>query len=140
MGVIAAEYTTRWKVRVYELDSNGHVNNAVYLNYVEEIASEHARLMGFGADWTKAAGGTWVVRSHEMTFHQPAGYGDEMELTTRVGEMKGASGLRETIIRRASDGTPIAEVRTRWVWIRLSDGRPTRVPADLREAFKTASG
>jgi acyl-ACP thioesterase len=36
------EYAARWVVRNYELDSNGHVNNAVYLNWAEEIASRHA--------------------------------------------------------------------------------------------------
>jgi len=136
MSGLATEYTTRWKVRVYELDSNGHVNNSVYLNYVEEVASEHAQLLGFGAEWVRSAGGAWVVRSHEVTYHQPANYNDVLEITTRVGEMKGASGLRDTVIKRAVDGVLIAEVRTKWVWVRLSDGRPTRVPADLLAAFQ----
>ena len=36
------EFTLRWPVRGYELDSNGHVNNAVYLSWAEELATSHA--------------------------------------------------------------------------------------------------
>ena len=35
-------YTTTWRVRSYELDANGHVNNAVYVAYAEEVANQHA--------------------------------------------------------------------------------------------------
>ena len=35
-------YNTRWLVRSYEIDQNGHVNNAVYLNYAEAVTVEHA--------------------------------------------------------------------------------------------------
>lgn len=128
-------YRTRWRVRVYELDANGHVNNAVYLNYAEQVAVEHAEALGFGREWTSAHAGTWVVRRHEMTFRQPAVYGDELELTTRVEAPKGARGVRRTSIVRAGDGTPIADIVTEWVWVRLPDGRPARVPLELIAAF-----
>ena len=41
-------FTARWRVRSYELDSNGHVNNAVYLAYAEELATLHAEALGEG--------------------------------------------------------------------------------------------
>src|SRR5688500_14426921 len=50
-------YTTRWAVRTYELDVNGHVNNSVYLNYAEQIATEHAEAVGFGREWNTGQGG-----------------------------------------------------------------------------------
>ena len=45
-------FTTRWRVRSYELDSNGHVNNSVYLAYAEEVAVLDAEARGFGKAWT----------------------------------------------------------------------------------------
>ncbi len=128
-------YSSRWRVRTYELDVNGHVNNAVYLNYAEQIATEHAEAAGFGRDWTLAQGGAWVVRRHEIVYHQPARYGEELELTTRVEELRGARGRRLTSIVRVEDGVPIADVHTEWVWVRGSDGRPARVPSALVEFF-----
>jgi acyl-CoA thioester hydrolase len=134
-----SSFTTRWRVRSYELDSNGHVNNAVYLAYAEEVAVMHAEVLGFGREWTLAQGGAWVVRRHEITYHRPARFADELELTTTVVDMRGARAYRRTTIALI-DATLLAELTTEWVWVRASDGRPTRVPEALVEAFSGGPG
>ena len=113
-------------MRSYELDSNGHVNNSVYLAYAEEVAVLHAEAAGFGKAWTTEQGGGWVVRKHEIV---------DLELTTTLVNMRGARGVRQTSITRA-DGTRLADITTEWVWVRASDGRPTRVPTALIDAFQ----
>jgi acyl-CoA thioester hydrolase len=135
MSADRTAYTTRWRVRTYELDLNGHVNNAVYLNWVEQVATEHTEAAGFGRAWTLAQGAAWVVRRHEIIYRRPAVYGDELEVTTRAMLLKGARGLRDTSITRAADAALIAEVHTEWVWVRLADGRPLRVPDVLVQFF-----
>jgi len=134
---VRTTYRTCWRVRQYELDVNGHVNNAVYLNYAEQVATEHADAAGFGPEWTAGQGGGWVVHRHEITYYRPARYGDELELVTRVEPMRGARGYRRTCISRLPAGEPIAEVGTEWVWVRLADGRPVRPPAQLLEFFRS---
>lgn len=133
------EYTMRWPVRGYELDSNGHVNNSVYLSWAEEIATAHAEAAGYGRDWSAQRGGGWVVRRSEITYHRPAVYGDLVEITVRVELVKGVRGVRRTTIRREPDGVLFAEVLTEWVWVRLSDGRPMPVPAELVELAAPAT-
>lgn len=123
----------RWPVRGYELDSRGHVNNAVYLSWAEEVATAHAEAAGYGREWSAHHGGGWVIRRTEITYHQPALYGDAVEVTVRVELVKGARGVRRTTIRRISDATLLADLLTEWVWVRLSDGRPTAVPRELVE-------
>ena len=125
------QFTMRWPVRGYELDSRGHVNNAVYLSWAEEIATAHAEAAGYGREWSEEHGGGWVIRRTEITYHRPAVYGDEVELTVKVELVRGARGVRRTTIRRAADGELFAEVLTEWVWVRLSDGRATQVPQEL---------
>jgi acyl-CoA thioester hydrolase len=132
-GADPLEYTMRWPVRGYELDSNGHVNNAVYLSWVEELATAHAEAAGYGRAWCAEKGGGWVIRRSEIIYHQPARYGDLVELTVFVELVKGARGVRRTSIRRAEDGTLFAEARTEWVWVRLTDGRAMAAPAELVE-------
>lgn len=112
----------RWPVRGYELDSRGHVNNAVYLSWAEEIATAHAEAAGYGREWSAQRGGGWVIRHIDITYHRPAVYGDEVEVTVRVELVKGVRGVRRTTIRRVSDGVLFAELLTEWVWVRLSDG------------------
>jgi acyl-CoA thioester hydrolase len=124
-------FTDRWRVRQYELDVNGHVNNAVYLNYAEEMAARHAEASGFGAAWAAAHNGGWVIRRNEVVYHSPALVGDDLELTVRVELIKGARGQRRTTISRLADKVLLAEVFTEWVWVRQSDGRPAAVPSEL---------
>jgi acyl-CoA thioester hydrolase len=122
-------------VRSYELDSNAHVNNAVYVAYAEDLAAQHAELLGFGREWTLARGALWVARRHDITYLRPAGYGDVLELTTQVEEMRGARAMRHTTIRLASDATPVVDMRTEWVWLRAATGRPERIPPEILAAF-----
>jgi acyl-CoA thioester hydrolase len=127
------EFTLTWPVRGYELDSNGHVNNAVYLSWSEELATAHAEAAGYGRDWSVSHGGGWVIRRTEITYHRPAVYGDEVELTVRVELVRGARGVRRTTISRVADRELLAEVLTEWVWVRIRDGRPAPAPPELVE-------
>ena len=128
-------YTTTWRVRSYELDANGHVNNSVYVAYAEEVANQHSEALGFGREWTRDNAGAWVVRRHEITYFLAATYGDELELTTEVQQMRGARAIRNTVIRLVQNGSLVVEMQTEWVWIRLSDGRPARIPPTALAAF-----
>ena len=78
----AWRHTVRWPVRQYELDLYGHVNNAVYLNWIEQAAIDHVEALGFGRDWAAEQGGGWVVREHRVTYHRPVVYGDVVLVTT----------------------------------------------------------
>jgi acyl-CoA thioester hydrolase len=130
-GVDRLEHSEQWRVRTYELDSNGHVNNAVYLNYAEQVAADHAEALGYGRAWSERHQVAWAAHEHQITYHRPAMYRDLLRLTTRVQAMGGVRATRHTTIRREPDGELLAEVTTVWVCVRLSDQRPTRIPADL---------
>jgi acyl-CoA thioester hydrolase len=132
-------YTMRWPVRTYEVDENGHVNNAVYLQWAEYLAAEHAEACGWGRVWSIEQGGAWLVRRHEVLYHVPARREDEVELTVEVLKLGGVRGTRHTTIRRASDAALLAEVQSEWVWVRISDGRPGRVPGVILEAYRAAT-
>ena len=129
------EHTLRFRVRSYELDQNGHVNNATYVAWAENVTNEHAEAIGFGRAWSLERGGGWVVRRHEATYHLPAVALDEIEATVRVEGVSGVRGWRRTWIRRAGDGALLAEVFSEWAWVRSADGRPARVPDEIVAAF-----
>lgn len=129
-----AQHTLRVRVRYYEMDALGHVNNAVYLHYIEEAAIEHARRLGFDDARWHALGGAWVVRRHEIDYRLPSVAGDELDVTTRIASIERASATRHTTIVRATDGSLIAEALTFWVWVGL-DGRPRRIPAEVISAM-----
>lgn len=129
------EFSEEWRVRTFELDSNGHVNNAVYLNYAEQIATEHAEALGYGREWAEQHQVGWAAREHHIVYHRPAVYRDLLRLTTRVQSVSRVRVIRHTEIRRESDDELLAEVTTQWVCIRIADQRPTRIPADLLDRY-----
>jgi len=114
-------------------DRQGHVNNAVYLHYVEEAAVEHARQLGFGAERRRELGGAWVVRRHEIEYLRAAVAGDRLRVETRVANMKAANSVRRTEIFRNQE--LLCRAATDWVYVDLRRGRPLRIPEDLRAAF-----
>ncbi|MGH7610577.1 MAG: acyl-CoA thioesterase [Candidatus Dormibacteria bacterium] len=131
MALDPLQFTARWRVRQYEVDSQGHLNNAVYLNYAEELAARHAEACGYGRAWSKARGGRWVIRRHEIDYHLPCLFGDELELRVQVLLVRGARGQRRTTVRRLPEGVLAASIFTEWVWVRATDGRPAPAPAEL---------
>jgi acyl-CoA thioester hydrolase len=132
-------YSERWRVRNNELDSNGHVNNSVYLAWAEEIATRHAEAAGYGRAWSEERGGGWVIHKTEITYHRPAVYNDIVEVAVDVELIRGARGIRSTRITRSHGDELLAELWTEWAWVRLTDGRPMRVPPELAELAAPAT-
>lgn len=129
-------YTVPFKVRLYELDSLGHVNNAVYLRYCQQAAMEASESVGYTLDKYNEMGLIWVIKHTILEHVAPAFYGDVIEVTTWVSQITPASTFREYLLTRQSDGAVIARARSRWVLLDAKSGRPLRMPEEMREAFR----
>ena len=115
-----------------DIDEQNHVNNTVYLRWVQEIAVAHWQTVAAPEAQERVR---WVVLRHEIDYKTPAGFGDEIELTTWVGKASRLRFERFTEIRRKLDHQPLAQARTIWVPIDVRTGKPTRVSAEVREKF-----
>ncbi len=127
-------YRAVFRVRRYEIDGLGHVNNAVYLNYLEQAATEHVEALGFDAARLASLGGFFVARRHEVEYLCPAVYGDELTVTTWTESQRGPRSIRRYLVHNAA-GKCCVEARTHWIWLR-ADGRiPRSIPPEFRAAF-----
>ncbi|HEY4283035.1 MAG TPA: thioesterase family protein [Chthoniobacterales bacterium] len=115
-----------------DIDEQDHVNNMVYLRWVQEIAAAHWRSIA-SLEAQNAIG--WVVLRHEIDYKNPARPGDEVTLGTWVGKATRLTFERFTEIRRASDDQLLSQARTLWCPIDPATGRPTRVSAEVRAQF-----
>ena len=124
-------------VRVGEadIDALGHVNNVVYLRWVQDVAAAHWRYL---APEDEQAGLVWVVTRHEIDYRSAAVLGDEVAVRTWVGEAEGLRFDRHTEMVRKSDGKLLARARTVWCPIDAATGRPRRVSATVRQLFSSA--
>jgi acyl-CoA thioester hydrolase len=88
------------RVRFHEVDALGHVNNAAYLNYLEQAAIDHAMLLGLDLETLRRLGGVFVARRHELVFLRPAYAGDVLRIVTWLGEPRGARVERRYLVFR----------------------------------------
>lgn len=117
-----------------DIDEQNHVNNTVYLRWVQDVAIAHWRSL---ASAEAQAAISWVVLRHEIDYQAPASLGDEIVLRTWVGEASRLKFERLTEIRGKTGNQILAEARTLWVPINVRSGKPTRVSADVRAQFST---
>jgi acyl-CoA thioester hydrolase len=128
-------YLRRFRVRHYELDALGHVNNVVYVQYMQEVAIEASADAGFGPAWYRERGTGWVVRRLSVRYLAQVTYGEEVEVATWVSAMRGVRSTREYEVTRTRDGARVARARAEWVYIDLGMGQPARFPAEFAAAF-----
>jgi acyl-CoA thioester hydrolase len=116
------------------LDENGHVNNVAYVAWMQEAAIAHAEITG-GTAATRAAGCTWVARSHQIEYLRPAYAGERIEVRTWIGDLRRAGSQRRYRFVRLDDGVELARGATDWVFVDAESGRPRRIPDTVTEVF-----
>lgn len=116
------------------IDENGHVNNVSFVQWMQDVAIRHFDAAG-GRAAMEAAGGAWVVRSHQVEYLHPAFAGERVQVLTWVANFNRALSLRRYRFLHASDGKVLVRGETLWVFVSTGTGRPLRVPDDLRQVF-----
>lgn len=127
--------TARVRVRSFELDSFGHVNNAVYLNYLEEARSEFLKQVGLSFHDFARLGVHLVIIEAHINFLSPAYYGDEIEIVGQFTDVKGASLTITYTLTETVGGRRLATAQTRGAFVDPTTGRPVRAPQAFRAAF-----
>ena len=130
----SAPFEIAVSVNPEDIDEQDHVNNTVYVRWVQKVAIAHWQALASPA--AQASIG-WVVVRHEIDYKAPACLGDQIVLRTWVGKASRITFERFTEIRRSSDGQLLAKARTLWCPISSQTGRPVRVSADVRKQFST---
>jgi len=109
------EHRTALMVRSYECDSYGHVNNAVYLNYLEVARHELLAAIGMNLTAVRAAGFGLVVARIDIRYRRPAVEGDTLTILSRATKRLRVGGI---IAQRILKGDEcIAEADVTWVSI-----------------------
>ena len=121
-------FVHREAVRFRDLDPMGHVNNAVFLTYIESARA--AFLQHLGAVQTLEDLAIIVARI-EIDFRAPVRFGDEVEVSARVSRFGEKSFDLEHELRVG--GTLVAEARTVLVTYDYERREPVAIPEAWRE-------
>jgi len=124
-----------FRVRHYECDAYGHVNNAVYLRYLQEAAFDASAAAGYNFARYAALGQHWLVRETEIEYLRPLVYGDSVRVKTWVADFHRVRSRRTYELYNAASDELAAQASTDWVYVDAKTLKPVAIPPELIAAF-----
>ena len=118
--------------RAEHIDVMGHVNNAVWVQWIQDMATAHWEAVAREEDKARYV---WLVVRHEIDYRGNIELGESVTGETFIpGEPRGAKFDRRVDFRNA-DGRVIVSANTTWALLDRATGRPQRVQPDLAAPF-----
>lgn len=130
-------FTTEIIVETTDIDDLGHVNNVIYLRYVQDVATAH---------WNQLAPQelkqqcSWVVLRHEIDYLSPALMGDVLIATTWVGKTEGVRSIRFVELKNKKTGKLIAKACTVWCMLDSITLKPKRINETIISLLQVTNG
>lgn len=119
------------RVRTYECDSYGHVNNAVYLNYLEYGRMDFLRGIDFDYDGIIKAGYYIYVTHIDIHYKSSARFGDDLIVESFPIKLGAASGTFKQKIFKKADGTICAQAEVTWACVNKNSGQISKLPNEF---------
>lgn len=129
---MTAEY--RFPLRVYyeDTDASGVAYHAGYLRWLERARTEWLRGLGYGQERLRLEEGVaFTVSTVEIEYRKPARLDDDLEVQTRVAELRRASVIFEQVLVRVADAAVLTTARVRVACVDASTFRPKALPPGI---------
>ena len=115
------------------IDGLGHVNNVVYVQWVQDVAEAHWQHNSTDEMLQKYA---WVALENHMKYFAPAYEGEKIIAETWVQKFEGVRSIREVEIYRVSDGKKLASSVTNWCLLDMQTRKPLRIPKSFTAYYE----
>ena len=115
-----------------DLDDLNHVNNVVYIQWIQKIAKEH---------WKKLASNEildnyyWVLLEHQIKYLYPALLDDKIRIKTYIDSTEEIKSSRIVEIYNNDTNRLLVNSRTIWCLINSKTNKPVRIPDEIRQVF-----
>jgi Predicted thioesterase len=117
-------------VQEADIDELNHVNNVVYLRWVQEVATAHWLQIASAQLWDRTQ---WVVLRHEIDYKSAASLHTEILASTWVGDSIGPRSNRFVKFCDQQTGKVLAQAKTTWCMLDASTGRPKRIEQEITD-------
>ena len=113
-----------------DIDHMGHVNNSVYLKWVQDAVVDYWRTV---APPDAVARHLWVALKHEITYRKPTFLQDTVVAEVIAEKVDGARAFFRTVVRRGEE--TLSEIQSCWCCLDAASLRPVRVARDIASRF-----
>ncbi len=121
------------------IDGLGHTNNAVYVQWCEQVAWAHSDALGLTLADYQRLDRAMAIREGHYDYLLPSFEGEALLLGTWLTASDGKLSMeRRFQLRRVSDGATLLRGRWALVCIEISSGRPKRMPAEFLAIYEVA--
>lgn len=132
-------YQKNWSFDLKDFDRNGHVNNQVYLEWMNRLAIAHSESIGLGFDACLSQGVYWVARQHTMTYYGAVYKSEPLIVRTWVSELTKIGCRRLYEIERQEEGNNLVfKGATYWVLVSAETGKPVKPPTIISKRLQEA--
>lgn len=114
------------------IDEMGHVNNAVWVQWLQEVATRHWQAV---ADPAHVDAYVWVVNRHEIDYRGNVRAGDMVTAKTWVGESPRGARFDRFVEFSGPDGKVKVSAKSTWVIVDRASGRILRIPPNVAAPF-----
>jgi acyl-CoA thioester hydrolase len=128
-------HTRSFRVRYYECDANGHLNNANYLRYMQETAFDASQAAGYGLQRYEEMKRFWLIRESSIDFFCSLKYDQQVNVTTWISDFRRASSRRMYEFHRTESKELLARGHTDWVFLDLQTNKPVAIPKEFGRDF-----
>ena len=125
-------YSKEFELHAYETDIEGKAQPFALLNYLQDIAGEHASRLGFGFHDLTAKGMIWVLSRYHVRFLSYPGWGARIRITTWPSGHQGIFALRDFEMTDA-EGRALAAATSSWIMLNIKSKQPVRIEDHLSE-------
>jgi len=124
-------FTLKITVSSKDIDTLQHVNNLIYVKWMDKIATEHYAFLTKDNPLPQYV---WVVTRHEIDYLKQAVLGDEITVKTWVGETKGITSIR--FMNFYKDNILLVKAKTVWVMLDSKTFKPKRIRENVLKVLQ----
>ncbi|MDM1760470.1 thioesterase family protein [Acinetobacter sp. 251-1] len=131
-----AYFDLKLTVQPEHIDILGHVNNVVYVAWMQEVATAHIEALGLGVKDYLELKHAMVAVEHHVQYRKAALEGDDIILRTWLNDINALFSFRQYAFFRAADHALLFTGTTKWACVEIATGRPKRLSPTFIQAYQ----
>lgn len=123
-------------VQAEHIDTLNHVNNVVYVSWMQDVATAHIEALGLGLKEYIELKHAMVAVEHHVQYRKAAVEGEEIILRTWLNDINVLYSFRQYVFYRPKDKAILFTGNTQWACIEIATGRPKRMSPTFTQAYQ----